>query len=270
MAAKGSKRIVSAVMGAIAMAAAWAALAELGLDAVIGAVASDWYWLAIALGAVLGTVGREGIPATVGAAALALMLAVEWLPGPATLGRRTIRTDPLPKKPVDAVVVLSAALTDDGRLTSIATDRLLEGARLIRSGVSRRLVLSRVDTDIDGKRVTSDADQRAILALAGLEPELHILAPVGTTRIEAVRMEELANRHGWRSVVVVTSPSHTKRACAAFEGVGLTVTCRPAPDRSVAWSQLDSPGDRTRAFGQWLYETLGWWEYRARGWIKST
>lgn len=270
MATKGRKRLTAGLTGAIAMAAAWAAFAELDLDAVIGATASDWYWLAIGLGGLLGAVGREAIPGAVATAALALMLAIEWLPGLATVGRQTIRTDPLPKNPVDAIVVLSAALTDDGLLTSIATDRLLEGARLLRRGISHRLVLSRIDADVNGKRVTSDADQRAILALAGVEPELHILATVSTTRIEAVRMEELASRHGWRSVVVVTSPSHTKRACAAFEGVGLTVTCRPAPDRTIAWSRLDSPGDRTRAFGQWLYETLGWWEYRARGWIKST
>lgn len=268
MAAKGPKRLVTGALSAIAMAAAWAALGELGLDAILGTAASDWYWLALVAGALLGAIGREGIAATIAAVVVGLMLVVAWVPGPAALGRKLIRTDALPTRPVDAIVVLSAAVTDDALLSPIATDRLLEGSRLIRAGVSRRLVVSRVAAEVDGKAVTSDADQRAVLRLVGVEPELHILSPAGTTRLEAVRMEELATRQGWRSVVVVTSPSHTRRACAAFEAVGLEVTCRPSRDRQVAWGALDSTGDRTRAFGQWLYETLGWWEYRVRGWIK--
>ena len=36
-----------------------------------------------------------------------------------------------------------------------------------------------------------------------------------------------------------------------------------------ALEHLAAGGDRSRAFGQWLYETMGWWEYRVRGWVRD-
>ena len=94
-----------------------------------------------------------------------------------------------------------------------------------------------------------------------------VVAPVHSTRDEALRTAALARRAGWRTVAVVTSPLHTRRACATFERVGLAVVCVPSEERSFALRHLRSPGDRLEAFGYWLYETLGWLEYRRRGWV---
>ena len=51
--------------------------------------------------------------------------------------------------------------------------------------------------------------------------------------------------------------------------MGIVVTCRASPERTVAVMTQQSPLDRTGAFSQWLYETLGWWKYRARGWVHA-
>ena len=81
-----------------------------------------------------------------------------------------------------------------------------------------------------------------VLASAGYTGDLRILTPVGTTRLEAERTRDMANREGWKRIIVVTSPIHTRRACATFETVGLAVTCRPSPDRTLALDRLVEPG----------------------------
>ena len=56
---------------------------------------------------------------------------------------------------------------------------------------------------------------------------------------------------------------------AAFEAVGFEVACRPSPERDFALERMASGTDRAQAFGQWLYEFLGWWEYRVRDWVRQ-
>ena len=71
-------------------------------------------------------------------------------------------------------------------------------------------------------------------------------------------------------MALVTSPTHARRACATFERAGLPVTCVPAESRDLVLEgprALAGTEQRATAFAQWLYETVGWWVYRARGWV---
>ena len=58
------------------------------------------------------------------------------------------------------------------------------------------------------------------------------------------------------ALTVVTSPLHTRRACAAFEHLGLTVTCVGAGQYHWWTWPYDA-----------VYEQLGWIKYRMKGWI---
>ena len=262
-------RGVGCAIGALAAAGAWLALVEVGLGDTLQVEPDEAMPVLAVLGAVFGWFGRLRWPLAAGGVAFTALLLVQWTPWPGNLARGLVRTDPLPQTPADAIVVLSASLTNDGVLSPIAAARLLEGARLFRAGAALRLVVSRVSAGSAEHPVDSDPDQRAILRAAGVTPELHVLSPVGNTRIEAVRMAELAEPRGWHRIVVVTSAVHTRRACAAFEAVGFEVVCRPSPERDFALERMTAGTDRARAFGQWLYEYLGWWEYRARGWVRK-
>ncbi len=259
-----------ALIGSLVLAGAWLALAELGMDDALR-VNSYQVWPALGIvGGLLGWGGRLRWPVAFAGVGFGALLLIQWLPWPATLSRGLVRADSLPAGPVDAIVVLSASMTDEGVLGPVGATRLLEGVRLLRAGAAPRLVVSRITRlDETPNPVDSDRDQRALLSVAGLTPELHVLGPVGSTHDEALRMAELAAPRGWRRVVVVTSPLHSRRACATFEAAGLEVVCRPSPERGFALGVLGAGGDRSRAFGEWLYESLGWWKYRIRGWVRS-
>jgi uncharacterized SAM-binding protein YcdF (DUF218 family) len=95
----------------------------------------------------------------------------------------------------DAVVVFAGG---DG-------ERQAEGLRLVRDGVAPVLVLS--DGGQPGSaRARLCRDRPAGVRLVCVTPD------PATTRGEARRFAELAGRQGWRSLVLVTSTYHVRRA----------------------------------------------------------
>jgi uncharacterized SAM-binding protein YcdF (DUF218 family) len=195
---------------------------------------------------------------------LAAWLVVAATPAAPWLLHRLVRHDPL-AQPVDAVVVLSAFVLPDGRLPARGLDRLLHGLDLVARHEVPILVVS---TPTSARGVSARDDHRRVVSLLGGGVQLLEMTEVWTTRDEAVRLEALARQEGWRRVAVVTSPSHTRRACAAVEATGLEVTCQPAPTRDV-------PGPRHADFSARLfmapeltYEGAAYVEYRVRGWIR--
>jgi uncharacterized SAM-binding protein YcdF (DUF218 family) len=95
----------------------------------------------------------------------------------------------------DAVVVFAGG---DG-------ERQAEGVRLVREGVAPVLVLS--DGGLPGSRQGRLCRERpAGLRLVCVSPD------PATTRGEARRFADLAEREGWRSLVLVSSTYHVRRA----------------------------------------------------------
>lgn len=200
------------------------------------------------------------------AASLALMIViVAYTPIVRAPAQKFMRLDPVGV--VDAVVVLSSSVSDDQLLDQQGTDRLLTGLQLVKQGVSRNLVVTRLRLSGSEETLFSVYDQIRLYKLAGSPGQL-ITTPFTTnTHDEALATKQIAVRKGWRRVAVVTSPTHTRRACAAFEKAGLSVVCVPALSRDVAMGTLTRSGDRLRAFQLWLYESLATSEYARRGWI---
>lgn len=250
----------------MALGLAWLAATTAGLVAVSGLPGLDFLPAACLAGSGLGAIGAGRLLRGACVAGLLVLLGAGWTPGLDRLIAPLVREDSLPRDSVDAVVVLAGSVSTDGRLSPAAADRMLEGLRLVRTGVASRLVVSRVTTPFGPDTLSSDLDQHYLLETSGLVPDLSVLTDVGSTRIEATRAREQGGER-WRRLVVVSSPLHTRRACAAFEKVGFQVICRPSPERSHAVRTLPRPTDRIGAFGEWLYETLAWLEYRARGWV---
>jgi uncharacterized SAM-binding protein YcdF (DUF218 family) len=222
--------------------------------------------LAIA-GAVIGVTRLRPalwILAGAGAAVVLLVAYTSIIVRPA---QALIRRDEI-TAPADAIVVLSGGITADGTLHPQATDRLLKGLELLVRRVAPTIVLTREDRNFGGVQVTSQADQQRIASLTGAGSGRVVYAgPTRTTRAEALRIRALAQSAGWKRIVLVTSPLHSRRACAVFEHVGFTVTCVPSESRDLAVGRMITAEDRLRAFQLWIYEVAGTLRYRQRGWL---
>jgi uncharacterized SAM-binding protein YcdF (DUF218 family) len=197
----------------------------------------------------------------------ALSIVVSYTPVVATLAGPRIRRDVLPAR-VDAIAVLSGGYTSDGLVRYETLDRLLTGLSLAKGGLAHTLLVSR-EGRVPARNSPSDsADLQNIVSLAGAMPEVIFVDSVFTTRTEALRMRAIAAGHRWSTLAVVTSPMHTRRACATFEAVGLRVVCVPAILRQSGLGNDANPEDRLRAFRSWLYETFASASYASRGWTR--
>ena len=178
-----------------------------------------------------------------------------------------VRVDPIPKEPLDAVIVLSESITPDSLLMPQALDRLLTGLALMRDSVANILVVTEPRRRDNG--ATTRTDQARVRALVPRSFPTFIVDSVGTTRDEAVGSWRLLQPRQARRVAVVTSPLHTRRACATFEQVGFSVTCVPAVSRAYTVTQPRTAQDRLALFRAWLYERAASVEYRRRGWLSK-
>jgi uncharacterized SAM-binding protein YcdF (DUF218 family) len=257
--ARRDERLLAALLAALLVLLA----AAFGVFEVLGFARFVWPTLAVASAVAALVAGRRTLRVLRLLALLGAMLigVVAYTPLTRTLVRPLVRTDAIPPVAHDAIVVLAAWVDRDGHLNAAALDRLLTGATLHRRGVAARLILSRVSND--GR--STDEDQRRVLALLGDSVAVTIIDSVFATRDEAVRAAAL--RPPVRRIAVVTSPLHTRRACAAYEKVGFVVTCVPSESRDLPLRSLDRAEPRVRAFQQWLYETLATAWYRRNGWI---
>jgi uncharacterized SAM-binding protein YcdF (DUF218 family) len=259
-----------ALAGAVLAVLVWVAVARLGLFDVFGMPELRALPAAALVGALLGwrrwtaplwlagglAAGVLLLVTTTSVVRLALMAMV---PPPAAAA--DVRA-------ADAVFVLSASVTAEGLLSGQGPERLLSGLALARA-TGRPLVLSAVFPE-RYPELSSRADQRSLAALAGVASQLVVVDSVSSTRDEALRLAALARARGWRTVAVVTSPVHARRACATVARAGLRVVCAPARSRELslyAPRPLSGTEERARAFGLWLYESVAWALYRARGWV---
>lgn len=256
------------VSGAVLGALVWLAIITLGFHSVFHLPGPIGVGPAALLGGLLG-ISRFRVVLWLGAGALAALFAViAFTPVIVRPAQALVRSDPLPSPPLtlDAVVVLSGGLTADGLIGADGTERMLSGLRLAKATGTSALVTTRIRAG-PNLEVSSDADQKRFIELFGPGLRHFIVADVFSTRDEALRVRDLARQQSWARIAVVTSPSHSRRACGTFEKVGLRVTCAPAESREVAFRSLSDPGDRVEAFRLWIYEMAGTVNYRMKGWL---
>ena len=265
---KVSSRKQAAVYACIGIAlggATWLCLALLGVPNVFHMSRLTGLVPATVVGALMAITRLRRALIVLSAGVFVFLLIVAYTPLISRPARSFVRTDPLPSS-ADAVVVLSAGVTPDGFLHQQGLDRLLTGMALVRHGVAPTLLVTREERDVNDRKVTAASDQDSLAALAGITNV--ISTPLeASTHDEALAVKKIATSSGWKRIVLVTSPFHTRRACATFEHVGLTVSCTPSASRDIAVRSLELPDDRVEAFGMWIYETAATLQYKRRGWI---
>jgi uncharacterized SAM-binding protein YcdF (DUF218 family) len=219
------------------------------------------------VGAILGVTRLRPLLWVAGAMIALLCVLVAYTPLASNAAQPFIRRDPLSRR-VDAIAVLSMGGTPSGLMRSETLDRLLTGLTLVRSGLAHSILVSTETRSFGGKLVSDSADLARVSRMIAPTDTVFFVDSIFTTRSEALRMRAIAAPRGWHTLAVVTSPMHTRRACATFEAVGFTVVCVPAEVRGSGLDPHSIPEDRLRAFRFWLYERFATDSYRRWGWIR--
>jgi len=178
---------------------------------------------------------------------------------------------------VDAIVLLGGGV--EGRRAGWraepvllpAADRVWFAARLFRAERAPRLIVSGGNTE------WSRADQSEADAMAEFLSDLGVPAEAvlresqsRSTQENAIEVKKLLDANGIRSVLLVTSALHMRRALATFAAAGIDAVAAPAdieavpPRESTALYWIPDAralDDSSRA----LKEYAGLWVYRLRG-----
>lgn len=219
---------------------------------------------ALLLGLVLGRWALRWLYIVVGVLVVVIGVGI-WSPLVPRLAKRFVRSETPDLSKVDAIFVFSGAVTSRGLLKGEAIDRLLTGITLRATRPELPLLVSVTRTADRPSGLTSLPDQKALIAMTPARGPMEWIDSVYSTRDEAVKLSRRAFQARWKRVALVTSPMHSRRACAAVEAMGLTVTCVVAPWREAGWPPRTS-ADRLLLLQRLTYETLAWAQYRVTGW----
>jgi uncharacterized SAM-binding protein YcdF (DUF218 family) len=256
-----------AVAGAIIATLAAVAAHVLGVQQLLRRPDLALYLPAAIFGALVGSTRLRPLIWVPAGVIAAICIVVAYTPVVSALSRSYVRADPMPAH-VDAIAVLSMGVTPDGMMRSETLDRLLTGLSLARRALAPVVLVSRENLALGGRQVSDSVDQNSVVELMGSGTRVIFVDSVLTTRTEALLMRNIARPNRWGTLAVVTSPMHSRRACATFEAVGFRVVCVPAAVRGSGLYPDANAEDRLRAFRAWLYETFATASYKSRGWIR--
>ncbi|NBV23509.1 MAG: YdcF family protein [Proteobacteria bacterium] len=224
------------------------------------------------------------------AAVLGALVVLMWVTGSTPLPGRLlaalerpwagVKREVLPK--ADAVVLLGGFLAPSreevGQVHFNANaDRAVNALELIRLEKAPVLVVGGGASRFNGE-VYCEADSFKQLLdgrkLGG--PETISLGGCKNTRHEAEKVGNLARERGWKSILLVTSASHMKRAVAVFRTT-TSLEVLPAPSSFLTqvsiygreqFEFIPDVGGFVKLSGV-LHERIGWWIYRWRDWISA-
>lgn len=162
---------------------------------------------------------------------------------------------------VGGFLIVADMLRHADALVPLAGDpaRVVAAAQLFRQGYARWFIVTSMPDPgtatwhgyadkVVGKARTLHVPGDAILIAPGA---------VTTTYDEAIVLRRVMQAQGWHSLLVVTSPSHTRRARMIFQAVfantGITIMVHPIADQSyTAESWWKSTGGIQQALSEYL------------------
>jgi uncharacterized SAM-binding protein YcdF (DUF218 family) len=170
----------------------------------------------------------------------------------------------------DAIVILGGGIQcGSNELASNSLARLVRGLELWRQGFAPRVTVSEAGSAMIGPSCgdVSSISRRTIGRLyPDGGPEIIDLPRVKTTRDEAEAAARIAKARGWKRVLVVTSPTHTRRARATFRDVGITAIMVSSSEPRYD-TDFRLPYDRWFSLEAVARELAGLLKYGANGWL---
>ena len=156
-----------------------------------------------------------------------------------------------------------------------ATDRIITAAELVRLKKGKVLVIGGGKYSSSGQ--TGLGGQLIAEWLGSWKPfdsPIHVLDYSSNTKDEADHTKALAQKNGWKKIILVTSASHMRRAEALFKKTGLEVVAVGSDFEGLSsleqdfriYSTVPGSGGFDK-LGYYLHEQVGWLYYKLRGWI---
>jgi uncharacterized SAM-binding protein YcdF (DUF218 family) len=106
------------------------------------------------------------------------------------------------------------------------------------------------------------------MTMAGVDRKWRDLGEARITEDEAEDIRKVIPTYNLHSIIVVTSPMHTRRACAAIEKrTRLMVTCVPAHERYPTTRRPRGIANHIETAREYFYERLAMIKYRLKGWL---
>src|SRR5215510_15001178 len=258
-------RLRHALIGVLVGCLAGFLIMDLGLQEISLWKSRSILLVSTAAGGLVALAGFLWIPVAVDALLLVAYVIISSTSLMSHLAGHWVRSDSLPSS-AEAIIVLSANVNSEGMLNVPGLQRLLTGIELYQRGIAPRVFTTEVKAEYGDVLRSSVGDQRRLLQMGRAVGAWTSLAGTHNTHDEAMKSAEQLPGAGHR-VVVVTSPMHTRRACATFERVGFQVSCAPSLEQKyVTWHPV-TPEDRLAAFREYTYERLGMIKYRMNGWL---
>ncbi|HKC63097.1 MAG TPA: YdcF family protein [Pyrinomonadaceae bacterium] len=118
----------------------------------------------------------------------------------------------------DCIVILGAAVWPGGQPSFVLRDRIARAAELYQERIADKIICS----GGLGKYPPEEAEvEKQLLMKAGVPEEAIIMELASTSTSEQAKLiKEICDREGFRSIALVTSFYHEKRATQLFRNVG--------------------------------------------------
>ena len=167
-----------------------------------------------------------------------------------------------PKK-ADAIVVFAGGVGESGEAGGGYQERVKQAVDLYRAGYAPRMIFSSGFVF-----AFQEAEVMKSLAVANGVPESAILleTQAANTRDNVVLSDRILHANGWRSILLVSSPYHMRRALLTWRRAApdVEVTPAPVPQSQFYAHQRGASLDQIRGLVQeYVAIALYWW----RGWI---
>lgn len=165
-------------------------------------------------------------------------------------------------KDADLIVVLGGGVNQGRFLTQVSSHRMVKGVQLYFEGKAPKILFS---GGMPGKAMVSEASVLGLEARRLRVPPGDILLEKKSknTHDQAVEVKKIADPLRVKSILLVTSFSHMKRALMAFEKAGFKVYPASAdPTEKYTddfWGRLD-------LFSRMIHEYAGMVYFLIRGW----
>ena len=168
-----------------------------------------------------------------------------------------------PPRPADAIVVFAGGVGESGKAGGGYQERVKHAVDLYQEGHAPRVVFSSGFTF-----AFQEAEVMRELAVAhGVPPSAILLEMKATNTFENVALvQQILNEHGWRTVALVSSPYHMRRAVWTFRKVAPDITVIPSPVPASRFYAHGGGASLEQIRGI-LHEYLGIVYYWWKGWI---